>query len=221
MLQKQEFLTRAAQALPQIYDQLSRLPECSLSSLHPGATALIIVDMVNGFVKQGALSSPRIYSINQKVAELASACSRLTIPVLAFGDCHTEESPEFTSFPVHCKIDSEESRVTDEIAAFPHQYIAKNSTNGFLEPVFRQWLQSHPSKDTFIVVGDCTDLCVNQFCTTLKAYFNQKNRLSQVIVPIDLVETYDLGEHDADLLNIMTCYSMRVAGIQLASHITA
>ena len=53
------------------------------------------------------------------------------------------------------------------------------------------------------MVGDCTDICILQFTTTLKAYFNMKNQNRRVIVPIDGVDTYDADEHDGDILHTM------------------
>lgn len=71
--------------------------------------------------------------------------------------------------------------------------------------------------NTFIITGVCTDICVHQFSLTLKTYFNKQNKESRVIVPVNTVETYDLGMHNGDLMNIMALYSMTVNGIEVVA----
>lgn len=204
-----------------ISELFSDLNEESLSKLPTSKTALVVVDMVNGFVKDGPMSSQRVYSINKGVADLVKRCSGYGILCLAFHDCHSNDSPEFLSYPPHCLMDTRESLVTEEIlAAGPLEVIPKNSTNGFLEPLFTHWLSLHPAIDHFIIVGDCTDICISQFATTLKADFNRQNRGSRVIVPVDLVETYDGGLHDGDVMNTVALYEMSLNGIELVSTIT-
>lgn len=197
-----------------------RLPSLSLRSLDPGRTALIIVDMINGFVKHGALASPRVKAIQPGITSLQRRCGGLGIFRLAFCDCHGPESPEFRSFPAHCLRGTAESALTDEIRlAGVDLVIEKNSTNGFLEPAFQTWLAEHPQTDTFLVVGDCTDLCVMHFAISLKAGFNRDNRWCRVIVPFRLVETYELGVHDPGLANTMALYQMSLAGVELAADV--
>ena len=73
---------------------------------------------------------------------LYTSAQRLGLPIVAFADEHTEASPEFAAFPSHCLWDTTESQVVEELAqAVEMQRIGKNSTNGFLEPAFAQWLQ--------------------------------------------------------------------------------
>lgn len=42
-----------------------------------------------------------------------------------------------------------------------------------------------------------------------------------MIVPVSAVETYTLGEHDGDLLNVMGLYLMTVSGIEIVQTIKA
>jgi nicotinamidase-related amidase len=97
--------------------------------------------------------------------------------------------------------------------------IPKNSTNGFLEPAFQEWLAKNEAIDTFIVTGDCTDICIQQFAITLKTWFNRKDRKSRIIVPIDAVDTYDLGLHSGDLMHVMALYNMIGNGVEVVSGI--
>ena len=71
----------------------------------------------------------------------------------------------------------------------------------------------------FIVCGVCTDICVMQFCLTLKTLCNQANRPMEVLVPVNAVETYDAPGHNADECNAAALQFMQQAGIMLTSEI--
>jgi len=113
-----------------------------------------------------------------------------------------------------------ESEIVDEIKNIGgYTLIEKNSTNGFLEEAFRKWLLENPDINTFILTGDCTDICVQQFAITLKAYFNMNNKRARVIVPLNAVDTYDLGVHDRNLMNVMAAYNMIINGVEVVRDI--
>lgn len=76
-----------------------------------------------------------------------------------------------------------------------------------------------PKVNTFIVAGDCTDICVMQFCLTLKTWFTAQNRTSEIIVPLNCVETYDSPGHNADFMNIAAYKIMKDSGIKFVSEI--
>ena len=179
-------------SLTKMVNLLNESPSVCLSSLDPNQTALIIVDMVNGFVKMGPMSSPRIQTIIDPICDLLKRANDSQIDVVAFADCHQTDSIEFNSYPAHCIKGEVESEIIDEIKqAGPYHLIEKSSTNGFLEPAFHQWLENHPLINQFIIVCDCTDICVEQFAITLKTYFITQNKISRIIVPMNSVETYD------------------------------
>ncbi len=210
----------AHRALDKITDSIRSLPSLSLEQLVEDNAVLIIVDMINGFVKAGPLASPNVLAINDRIAGLAAACAENGIPVAALADCHTLSSPEFSSFPAHCLEGSAETELTDEIRAIKKiTRIEKNSTNGMLEPRFKEWLREYGS-GTYVIVGCCTDLCVQQLALTLKTSFNRTNRISRVIVPADFVATYDLDVHNAGLTGTMALYNMMLSGIELCKGIT-
>lgn len=215
-----DFLQKSNKTLEAIVDMIDKLPDINLTDLDQKRTALVIIDMINGFAKEGALKSSRIEAIAPAIAKLSALCDQLEIQKVAFADCHPEESPEFASYPVHCLKGSYEAEVVDEIKNIGgYELIEKNSTNGFLEEKFKMWLVKNKHLDTFILTGDCTDICVLQFALTLKTWFNMKNIKTRVIVPIDFVETYDLGMHDAELMNVMALYNMIINGIEVVKAI--
>lgn len=217
---KLQFLADASDALGKIYDTISEAKLLKISELIPGHTALIMIDMINGFAREGALHSPRVADLIAQIAALSQKCSDLGIVKLAFADCHSEASPEFQSFPTHCLSGTSESEIVDELKEIGgYTLFPKNSTNGFLEETFQNWLRNHPQIDTFILTGDCTDICIQQFATTLKAWFNKQDLNVRIIVPIDAVQTYDLGLHHGDLTHIMALFTMMGAGIEIVKTI--
>lgn len=216
----EDFLTKSTVILTEITDTLAQLPKVSGTNFNPDTTALVIIDLVNGFVRQGPLQSPRVHGLIEEISTLVSKFQIAGFPVIAFADCHTENSLEFINFPPHCLKGTTECDLVEELKLGNNDtLINKNSTNGFLEPAFQSWLKAHPLVNNFIVVGDCTDICVEQFTKTLKAYFNMLDQGSRVIVPVNAVETFDLGNHYAELMNVMALYSMMGAGIELVASV--
>lgn len=186
------------------------------SELVPEKTALVVVDMVKGFVSEGLLKSPRVEALTPEIRDIMLNCKNLGIQIIAFADCHAENSPEFDVYGPHCQVGTSESEVVPELQAVGgYHLITKNSSNGFLEPKFQDWLKSNPQVTDFVVVGDCTDICILQFCLTLKAYFNMLNLKSRVIVPINAVDTFDFDLHHGDLTHVMALYNLAQNGIEI------
>lgn len=194
-----------------------------LSSLEKDRTALFVVDMVNGFVYSGALSSPRVAAIVENIAEInkkMKGCKKVF-----FLDTHTENSKEFLSFPAHCIKDDSEAELIPELKTEDSEgeetfYIEKNSTNGFHAEGFKKWIEKYEGGvDNYIITGCVTDICIMQFALTLKSYFNEKNLDKRIIVPVNTVQTYDAGTHDGDLINLFALYSMHVSGIEIVDKI--
>lgn len=213
---KSDFLKTSIEALGEIFDMLGGLPVLQLKDLQGKKTALVIMDMINGFAREGALQSPRVEKLIPEIANLSNVCDSLEITKLAFADCHTEVSPEFETYPIHCVAGSSEGEIVDEIKELGgYTLFTKNSTNGFLEDEFQVWLRDNQQINTFIITGDCTDICVQQFAITLKTCFNMQNRKIRIIVPVNVVETYDLGLHKGDLMNVMALHNMITNGIEV------
>ncbi len=210
------FLLTSSETLQDISSMLDQRPALALADLPASNTALLIVDMVNGFAKEGALYSPRIAEVIQPIRELMVKTQSAGIKSVVFTDYHPANSPEYDAFPVHCLAGTAESSVVRELQEVGHyDWIRKNSTNGYLEEDFQKWLATH-DVNHFIIVGDCTDICIMQLALTLKTHFNRLNRASRIIVPLNAVETYDLGSHSAELANVMALYFMHNGGVEIA-----
>lgn len=195
-----------------------------LKSLKKENTAIVVVDMVNGFVKEGVMSSQRVDdSITKNIVELIE--KTFGYKKVYFIDSHEQEAIEFNSYPPHCVKGSSEAKIIDELHSISSKekevaYIEKNSTNGFLDKKFQQWLEKNiDTIENYIVVGCVTDICVLQFSLSLKVYFNEINKFKRVIVPMNCVETYDLGSHDGDLMNMFALYNMKINGIEVVDKV--
>lgn len=216
----QQWAGQAGEMIEAFCQTVRKAQPLALDDLPADKTALVVVDMVNGFVKGGPMSSPRVEAINSGVAALAQACGRRGIIRLALADCHEGNSPEFAAYPPHCLQGSWEAQLTQELAGRVDEVIAKGSTNGAIEPAFARFLQEHAQLDTFLVVGDCTDICVQQFALTLKAQFTRANRPCRVVVAEDLTATFTLPGHDGDVMQAVACYMMAAGGVEIVSTVT-
>ena len=184
-------------------------------------TALVIVDMVNGFLTEGVLSSPRSLSVLPECEQLLKLFKKNHLPCIVFADCHEPDCIEFNSFPPHCIKRTSESEIAPSLQEIGgYLKIEKNSTNGFLTPEFQEFFNAHQELEQIIVCGVCTDICVMQFCLTLKTYCNQQNRKLEVIVPMNAVETYDAPNHHADIMQSAALDIMAQAGIKIIPEVT-
>lgn len=192
---------------------LDNLPIENLADYDLSKTALFIVDINNGFAKEGALYSDRIKSLITPIYEFVKPLEEKLNKIIAFTDTHDKNSVELNSYPEHCLVDTEECKVVDELLNIKNlEIIPKNSTNGF----FAMDVNILDDIDNVVVVGDCTDICIYQFAVTLKAYFNEKNINKNIVVPMNLVDTYDIPfVHPGDLLNIVFLNSMLQNGVKL------
>lgn len=212
---KDEFIKYGLEHLQNIYDEISKLESFKVDNCSD--TVLVIMDMVNGFVKEGKMSSPRMKNIIDPIVDVKSICDENGVSTIAFCDCHTNDSVEFFYYPKHCMEGTRECEIIDELKGV--YVINKNSTNGFLEREFLEWQHDNEHICNFIVVGDCTDICVKQFAITLKTWFNMNNRECRIIVPINAIETYDSDLHNADFVNVISIYDMMQSGVEVVKNI--
>ncbi len=227
---------RSAPFLAWLEQWLTHLPRRPLAELAPQRTAALAVDLVRGFCTVGPLASPRVQAIVPRVVALFDALYDHGVRhFLLSQDAHTAESPEFDAFAPHCLKGSEESETVPELLARPFAkhftLFEKNSLSSTLGTGLIPWLEAHPQVDTFIIVGDCTDLCIYEAAMALRLRANAFNRPRvRVIVPADGVQTYDLPvetaqtlgilPHDGDLLHGIALYLMSLNGIEVVSSLS-
>ena len=84
--EKEAFLSQSQDALSAIYDQIAKAPVLDWQELDASRTAVLVLDMINGFAKEGALSSPRVEAILGETARLCSEAKALGLSIVAFAD---------------------------------------------------------------------------------------------------------------------------------------
>ena len=139
-------------------------------------------------------------------------------------DCHTPEAGEFAEFPQHCMAGTVEAEPVAALANLSFASIfttlPKNSLSAAVNTGLEEWLQARPQLDTFVIVGDCTDLCVYQLAIYLKMRANSMGQAQRVIVPANAVDTYDLaldgmGNHPGDFFHATFLYHMALNGVEV------
>lgn len=198
--------------------------------------ALISEDLVKGFCHVGPLASERIAGIVPAVVDVFERAHDLGVRhFLLLQDAHDPDAVEFSAYPPHCVADSEGSEMIDELKALPFAdlftVIPKNSISSNVETDLTSWLNEHPEVTTFIVVGDCTDICVYHGAIYLQVRANILGQANaRVIVPANCVQTYDMPvevalevgamPHDGDLLHRVFLYHMALNGVEVVSSLT-
>lgn len=187
----------------------------SIEDFNPEETMLVIIDMVNGFVREGALSSPFVDKIAKELSEFAKKCDSLNIPILAYADTHKEDCAEFNVFPVHCVEGTHEAELIDELKEIKSIIkIEKNSTNSFLAENPLKKIKKNIKN--ILVTGCVTDICVRDFSKTMRKYLDENNINANIYVFEDLIETYDIeGIHSRELEHVLALYDMKNSGINI------
>lgn len=157
---------------------------------------IIIIDMNNGFVKEGALSSPNVLGIVDSMVLFIKKAINNEIEIDHYLDNHPSDCLEFNTYPAHCIENSIEAKVIDELDFNEINKVYKNSTNGFLRK--NPFINS--TKDIY-VCGCVTDICIYDFVYTAIKYKQEYNLEQNVYLISDLVETFDAPDHDHNIVN--------------------
>lgn len=159
---------------------------------------LVVVDMVNGFVKEGSLADPYISHIIPEQIRLIEDFLKRKQGVLFIKDAHTKDSKEFDSFPPHCIKGTTEAELVSELKPYEEKGISieKNSTSAIFAEGFLKLIQQMKQLERVVTVGCEADICVPNLAIPLQNYFNQINQDTKVIVPLNAIETFDGPGHN-------------------------
>jgi nicotinamidase-related amidase len=214
---------------------IDTLPALSLAELvadAPERVALLSVDMINGFCCEGPLAGPRVGALIEPVASLFQRAYDAGVRTFALTqDTHDPATPEFASYPPHCEAGTPQSEAVDALKQLPfYEQIAvfpKNSLSSHLGTGLGAWLAERPQLDTFVVAGDCTDLCIYSAAMHLRLEANALNLRRRVIVPADAVDTFDtpvsiarelgIKAHDGDLHHALFLHHMAANGVEVVA----
>lgn len=165
---------------------------------------VFVVDMINGFVKEGNLADTTIKVIVPNIIEHLKKNDAIFIQ-----DAHDINAQEFMHFPKHCVKDTLESEIIVELQPYVTKTLLKNSTNAF--HVLDKEILNH--YDEFIICGCCSDICILHFALSLKTYFDQYNMNKNVVIYENSIATFHTSNHDAKKYQAMAISLMKLAGI--------
>ena len=185
-------------------------------------SCLVIVDVINGFIKEGPMADQSIAHIIKPIEEIIKDFKSKGYPIIALCDAHEKDSREFSAFLPHCIAGSHESELVDELKVYEDVIVRlnKNSINGFLAPEFIAWFKDQPIYKNYVVVGCVTDICVLNFASTLLAYLHEHNYESNVIVTTDTSDTFHIENHNKAIFNEMAYTLMKQLGVLVYDHVT-
>ncbi len=213
----------------------SRLASLKFSELvekagGPDAVGIFCVDLINGFCHEGPLQSDRVRKIIRPIVTLFETAYTLGVRKLVLPqDTHDPAAAEFISYPPHCIRGTSESATVNELAnlgfASSFKVFPKNSIHSAVETGLNSWLDQHSEVKTFIVVGDCTDLCTYHLALHLKFRANASNQVHRIVLPANCVDTYDvpvntaeeigIPAHPAEVFHPLFLYSMAMNGVEV------
>lgn len=221
--------------LDEWYENLPTVALADVVADTPQQVALFSIDMINGFCKEGPLAGERVGALIPSVVKLFERAYTLGVRAFVLAqDTHTPNTPEFQSYPPHCIAGTSESQVIVELQQLPFANeattIEKNSLSITIGTNLEDWMQAHSDVNTFIVIGDCSDLCVYSAAMYLRLSANALNVERRVIVPADAVDTFDtpvslarelrIKAHDGDLHHVLFLHHMAMNGIEVVGHLT-
>ena len=158
--------------------------------------ALIVVDMVNGFVREGVLHDDNISRVIPRQIELIEEYNKENELIIFIKDTHEINSTEFKRFggTTHCLKGTTEAELVDELKVYEGKdnslSIEKNSTSYMEAPLFREVIGNATNINKIDIVGCCTDICDFNGTMALANYLDQYNRDVTINVHLDAVATY-------------------------------
>jgi len=173
------------------------MAEPSLERWRPVANAVLVIDMLRGFLEEGyplyiGAGARQIISGIQRLLESEQAQGSRIFFVC---DNHDPNDLEFRMFPPHCIAGTAEAEIIPELAQYAGEIIPKKRYSGFFQtPLEEKLKQIKPDK--LIICGVLTNICVMH--TTADA----RNRDYQVEVFTDCVASPDEEAHHFALQHI-------------------
>ena len=169
----------------------------SNSVIAPNATheLLVVVDMQNGFLREGNLASDRCLAVLPAVLREVDDALANGRRVLFTADTHEVDDAEFTVFPEHCVRGTREADLVDELLPFLARedvlLVRKRRYSAFFESEMDGHLHRF-GVDSVRICGVCTDVCV------LHTTADLRNRDLPVTVAAAATGTFDLPGHPGE-----------------------
>ncbi|TDE86373.1 cysteine hydrolase family protein [Deinococcus sp. S9] len=199
---------------------MSALPEWVLTT-RPDRVAVVCVDLVEGFTREGPLASPRVAEIIPRIVQLLRRLLDWGVPaenVVLVQDSHPLDAKEFQAYPPHCVAGTAEAQAVAELRALPEfarfQHFQKNSIASHTSPAFQAWL-AQAEFDVVIALGDVTDLCLYTLALHLVTFGMANQQDWTVVVPEECVQTWDAPDHPGDLYHALFLHQLARNGVRV------
>ena len=178
---------------------------------------LIVVDMINGFIKEGNMADETINHITIKIIKLIEETLKKNEGIAFIKDTHNENSTEFQKFPVHCLEGTAEAELIDDLKPYEKDALVykKNSTSAIFANGFINDISKMDKLEKIVIVGCCSDICVLNLVLPLVNYFDEYNKEVVTQVREDLIETYDAPYHNRNEYNEIARKLIKQVGAQL------
>ncbi len=156
--------------------------------------AVFLIDMNVGFCEEGNLADPSIKHIVPDIIPIIRYVLEKGEGFFVVNDKHTKDSIELNRYAGHCDNDKE-SKTIKELAIYEeyaNRLFYKNSTCALFAPGMIEMLMEMGSLKRVVLVGCCTDICIQNFAIALRNFFDELNMDVEIIVPKNAVETFHI-----------------------------
>ena len=184
--------------------------------LYNAKKLLIVIDMLNGFLKEGALADKHIMRIVPRHKELIdNAIKSDDTAVIFVCDRHTTDSIEFLRYPPHALKGSIESELIDELKPFQKDaYTCYKNSTSIIFPM-EKLLFKLPSLEEVYLIGCLSEICVFESVCAIRSFFDEYDKKVVVGIYKSGIDTYESEGHNADKINEEIINEMKNKGIEI------
>lgn len=178
---------------------------------------LVIIDMVNGFLKEGPAADRKINDILPNVIKLIERAKKENAVIVAFRDCHSKNEPDYMKTPERMSKWEYESQLVDELKEYEKDFdyiIKKEMVDGFSTDAFKKVAEKEVF-DSVVVTGCCTDICVKCFVEEYINYAKENKLPTTFEVVCDACATFDKDFHPAKQHHTKALYDMMDIGAKI------
>jgi nicotinamidase/pyrazinamidase len=180
-----------------------------------GQSAVIVVDMQNGFLREGNLASEDCLAVLPNVVTEVERALAAGEHVIFTADTHEPGDLEFAIFPEHCIRGTAEAELVDELRGYldrDHVWLVPKRRYSALFETQLEGLLHRFDIDTVRICGVCTDICV------LHTTADLRNRDIAVTVVAEATATFDGPEHPAGQVRDQSLAHMaQILGARIAT----
>lgn len=170
--------------------------------------ALLIIDMLNDFVREGApLEVPLTRAMLPTLGKRLAEARNRGVPVIYISDAHAPDDPEFArmGWPPHAVKGTPGSAVVAELAPLATEpVVEKAAYSGFHHTNLQELLEDRGITD-LVLTGCVTNICI------LYTAYDAVIRGYQVTVPTDCVAPLDPADGDFALKQMEQVLGVKVA----------